>query len=164
MTTLDLTLKPYENLLNGIVMYEPINRPLLEKLIHSDLLKETFRNPFVSFSNEKTQLEAYRNIINSAGYAVVSYNKTKNNPFGRCNPAGSLGLHSIRREIRHTLCEELYIDIDIENAHPQILLQICKANTIPCNNLNDYCNNRQKWLDFVTDKYLQSVAEKKKKT
>ena len=48
MTTLDLTHKPYENLLNGIVMYEPINRPLLEKLIHSDLLKQTFRNPFVS--------------------------------------------------------------------------------------------------------------------
>ena len=93
MTTLDLTLKPYENLLNGIVMYEPINRPLLGKLIHSDLLKETFRNPFVSFSNEKTQLEAYRNIINSAGYAVVSYNKTKNNPFGRCNPAGSLVIY-----------------------------------------------------------------------
>lgn len=43
--TFDLTLKPYENLLNGIVMYEPINRPLLEKLINSDLLKETFRNP-----------------------------------------------------------------------------------------------------------------------
>ena len=35
----DLTLKPYENLLNGIVMYEPINRPILEKLINSDLLK-----------------------------------------------------------------------------------------------------------------------------
>jgi len=34
-------------------------------------------NPFVSHPNEKTQLEAYRNIINSAGYAVVSYHKTK---------------------------------------------------------------------------------------
>jgi hypothetical protein len=59
MTTLDLTLKPYENLLNGIVMYEPINRPSLEKLIYSDLLKQTFRNPFVSYPNEKTQLQAY---------------------------------------------------------------------------------------------------------
>ena len=77
MTTLDLTLKPYENLLDGIVMYEPINKPLLEKLIYCDLLKNTFRNPFVSFPNEKVMLEKYRDNINSAGYAVVSYNKTK---------------------------------------------------------------------------------------
>lgn len=159
----DLTLKPHENYLNGIVMYEPINRPLLEKLIHSDLLKETFRNPFVSYQNEKKQLEAYRELINPAGYAVVSYNKSQKNPFGRCDPAGSLGLHSIRREIRHTLAEELYIDVDIENAHPQVLLQICRANGIPCENLTDYCNNRQKWLDFVVEKYLDIIVDKKKK-
>ena len=127
----DLTLKPYENLLNGMVMYEPINRPLLEKLINSDLLKLTVKNPFVYYQNEKKHLEAYRDIINPAGYAVVTYNKSSNNPYGRCDPAGSLGLHSIRREIRHTLTEQLYIDIDIENAHPQLLLQICRANTIP---------------------------------
>ena len=70
-------------------------------------------------------LEKYRNLFNPAGYAVVCYNKSPNNPFERCDPAKSLGLHSIRREIRHILCEELYIDVDIENAHPQLLLQIC---------------------------------------
>lgn len=159
----ELTLKPYENLLNGIVMYEPINKPLLEKLINSDLLKLTVKNPLSFFTNEKVMLEKYRDIINPAGYAVVTYNKSPNNPFGRCDPAGSLGLHSIRKEIRHTLTEELYIDIDLENAHPQILLQICRANDIPCDNLNDYCINRQKWLDFVTEKYLHTIVDKKKK-
>ena len=138
----ELTLTPHNNILDGIVMYEPINRPLLEKLIHSDLLKDTFRNPFVSFPSEKVMLEKYRNIINPAGYAVVTYNKSQKNPFGRCDPAGSLGLHSIRREIRHTLAEELYIDVDAVNIHPELLKQICIANSIPCGSLTDYCTNR----------------------
>ena len=43
---------------------------------------------------------------------------------GRVNPKNSLGLFSIRREIRHTLAEQRYVDLDIDNCHPVILNQI----------------------------------------
>ena len=38
--------------------------------------------------------------------------------------------------INHT-----YVNIDIVNAHPNILYQICKYNGIECENLYEYINN-----------------------
>jgi hypothetical protein len=43
---------------------------------------------------------------------------------GGVNPKNSLGLFSIRREIRHTLSKQRYVDLDIDNCHPVILNQI----------------------------------------
>jgi hypothetical protein len=72
--------------------------------------------------------------------------------FGRSNVKGSLGLHSIRREIRHTL-NSVLCDIDIDNAHPCFLSQIMTANNIYCQCLIDYIDNRDEWLHMVDDYY-----------
>ena len=47
-------------------------------------------------------------------------------------------LFSIRREIRHTLARDNYIDIDIENCHPVLLYQLCTHNNIQCDYLKYY--------------------------
>ena len=49
------------------------------------------------------------------GKVPVKYNKTPNNKYGRSNPEKALGLHNIRREIRHTLCTDSMVDIDVVN-------------------------------------------------
>ena len=73
--------------------------------------------------------------------------------FGRVNPKEALGLHNIRREIRHTLAKNTFVDIDIENCHPVLLYQVCKANNIECDYLEEYVNNRNKYLKEVMDTY-----------
>jgi hypothetical protein len=55
--------------------------------------------------------------------------------------AQSASLQNLPREFRGAIgCN--YHDIDMENAHPSILLQYCKKNDIKCDNLEHYVNNR----------------------
>ena len=63
--------------------------------------------------NEKQQLTRYLNLMNN-GLIPITYSRNDNNKYGRCNPAGALGLYPIRREIRHTLANGM-IDLDIKN-------------------------------------------------
>jgi phage/plasmid-associated DNA primase len=150
MTFLNLTLEPRETILNGIVLNEPIDLSILDKLINSTLIKETFNNPICKklYTSEKLQLEKYRELIVN-GKAIVKYNRIKNFDFGRCNPDGALGLFSIRREIRHTLAKNEFEDIDIDNCHPVMLEQILTKNNIKCDLLRDYVYNRSDWFDLV---------------
>ena len=126
-----------------LTLYEPIDINVLNKLINSDLLKTVFHNPLCKgYDNEKQYLINYSKLVKK-GKATVIYNKAKGIKYGRVNPHKALGLFSIRREIRHTLCKGTFIDIDIENCHPVILLQICEANDIGCKYLKRYVDERQ---------------------
>ena len=149
-----LELVEKDNILNNIIINEVYSMNILDKLINSSLLKEEFHNPYVVYENEKTQLLRYKELYDhNNGYSVVKLNRVKNNPFGRCNPEFSLSLFSIRRQIRHTICENLYYDFDIKNCHPDILYQICKFNNIECKNLEKYVLNRQYYIDLVMNTY-----------
>ena len=141
-TLLNLTIEQKPNQLHNITLYESVPTPTLKLLISSSLLKETFNNPFssISYDNEKQQLEKYLKLIKD-NKATVNY-KQADIKYGRVFPKNSLGLFSIRREIRHTLSRDNYYDIDIENCHPVILYQICQANNIRCKYLKKYIDNR----------------------
>jgi hypothetical protein len=149
-----LTLTAVESKLNNLTLHEDIDVSVLDKLINSDLLKDSFHNPTASllYSSEREQLQAYKKLI-KLGKAEVKYVRTTGMSFGRCNPVKALGLFCIRREIRHTLAKTKYTDIDIENCHPAILLQICKKYDIDCDNLEDYVVNRAKYLKEVMETY-----------
>lgn len=155
---MNLTANLRDSVLSNITLYESIDESALKLLISSNVLKTTFRSPFVKFANEKKQLEAYtQNVID--GKAKVTYKRKIN--IGRVNPDRSLGLHTIRREIRHTLARNYYYDIDIVNAHPVILSQICKSNNIECKYLDEYIENRPKYLKDIMDKYKVSRDQAK---
>lgn len=147
---MNLTANLRDSVLSNITLYESIDESALKLLMSSNLLKDTFRSPFIKFANEKKQLEAYTQNITD-GKAKVTYTRKIN--IGRVNPTRSLGLHTIRREIRHTLARNYYYDIDIVNAHPVILSQICKSNNIECKYLDDYIENRAKHLKDVMEGY-----------
>jgi hypothetical protein len=152
-----------KSILDNIICYEKVNKITILKLINSSLLKEDFRNPFCSkkFKNEADQLIKYKNLINNDGYAVVNYNKVKDmGDFGRVFPRSSLGLYSIRRQIRHTLAKEYYIDIDIKNCHPEILLQLCNKNGLEPKYLKTYVRKRDKMLKKVEELYLNHIEDK----
>jgi P4 family phage/plasmid primase-like protien len=154
---------PKETILNGITLYETVDLQTLEKLINSDLLKLTFNNKIckVWHDNEKQQLEKYRDKM-VAGRIKIQYNKSRNMPYGRSNPENGVGLYNIRREIRHTLASENYTDIDIDNAHPSLLLQKLNQAGISAPCLTAYVNNRPEWLDMVIKHYKINNLEKVK--
>ena len=115
---------------NNIVCYEDIDIKILDKLLNSDLLSKTFSDKMRTkiYDNEKTQLLSYRKNYNKDLKKVkVTYKKSKSlNNIGRVLPVRSLGLHNIRREIRHTLAKNKYVDVDIVCCHHELLLQLCK--------------------------------------
>ena len=75
----------------------------------------------------------------------VKYLYKKSMPFSRVYPEASVGLCQVRRQIRHTMSHGVYVDIDLVNAHPDILNQLFK-NRFPM--LNEYVNNRKKYFDL----------------
>ncbi len=155
-----------ECILNNIVCYEKIDKKQLLKLIYSNLLKKDFNNPFCRklFNNEKEQLFNYLEKINDNGFVPVSYNKTNDmNNWGRVFPQHSLGLHSIRRQLRHTLAKNYYIDIDIKNCHPEILYQLCLKNGLTPKYLGKYVKNREKYVKMIEDTYLSHIKDKNHK-
>jgi hypothetical protein len=162
METKNLKINCVESKLDKLTLYEPIDIKVLDKLINSDLLKVEFHNPLCKgYENEKQLLLSYKKLIKK-GKAEVKYNKAKVIKYGRVNPHKALGLFSIRREIRHTLAKGTFIDIDIENCHPVILLQICEANNIETKYLKKYVNKRQRYLDQVMDYYGVSKDDAKR--
>ena len=70
----------------------------------------------------------------------VSYKQ--NNNIGRYFACGSLSLQSLPREIRHTISDEYYYDIDISNCHPVLICQYAKANNLKCKYIQLYIDNR----------------------
>lgn len=139
---------------NNVVCYETVDINLIDNLLNSDLLLKTFsdKNRKNIYDNEKKQLIEYRKLIKN-NRAKITYVKSEGKNYGRCLPVRSLGLYNIRRQLRHTLTKDNYVDIDIVNCHPEILLQIAKNNNDNMPQLEYYVNNREKVLQLVMNEY-----------
>lgn len=91
-------------------------------------------------------LIAYRNRFKK-GFAYVDYRFSKNKfAEGRQFAYQGIGLQSFSRPIRATLCEGIWIDIDIKNAHPVILYQYMTKKNLSADGLKYYCENREQCL------------------
>ena len=56
------------------------------------------------------------------------------------------GIQRLHHKIRGILCDGLYDDFDMVNAHPSILLYLCKQLNFPCYNLQSYIINRDECI------------------
>lgn len=74
--------------------------------------------------------------------------KTPNEVGGRLFCGGSV--QGLPRDIRGAIMKHT-TDIDMANAHPKILLYICKKHNISCPNLEYYCSNREKVYNSISD-------------
>ena len=169
--SLSLTLQPHASKLHNLSLFEPINPVIFDKLMNSSLLMETWnKTNEKDYENERHQLNEYKKLIKKSSnklakkeYAKVKYIKVKGMKFGRTNPVRGLGLHNIRREIRHTLAKEFLEDIDVKNAHPSMLYQILKSNKLEfiANHLKEYIVNRDQYLTEVSTHYSVSKDDAK---
>lgn len=91
-----------------------------------------------------TLLQDYIIRTNNRGECEMGYHQRNGN--GRYWSSQSLGLQNMSRKIRHTLCKERMIDIDMKHAHPTLLSWYCHNNNINCAMLDYYNNNRDRLL------------------
>ena len=155
-----LELQKQESILTSKIYYETVDMNLLNRLIDSQLLNtEKKENSIYENENEKAQLMAYRNNLTKNGIRV-KYKGTKSG-FGRVYPVKSLSLCSFRREIRHTIAKEKYVDIDVFNCHPSLLYQICVKNNVFPPNLKRYIDERDVILQEVMNEYNVSREDAK---
>ena len=78
------------------------------------------------------------------GVVKTTYRQKEGN--GRYCAVGCLSLQLIKREIRHTIAKDFYVDIDVANCHPVIFLFLCKKYKFDCEHLELYINDREKYL------------------
>ena len=74
--------------------------------------------------------------------------------FGRRYAVDSISMQCLIREIRHTLADGVYVDIDMKNAHPVILSYLCRKNNFRCKYLDSYISNREKFLSSFSSREL----------
>lgn len=130
--------------------FEKVNPEICDKLVcmkYSDFAK-FYDKSYSEDENDDDLKKQYNKIIKYCkkliknNYCIkMDYKPSTNTPKGRLFSEGA-SLQNIWKKFRGILCNGLYIDIDMKNAHPTILLYICKNNNIKCDNLQQYVSNR----------------------
>ncbi len=92
---------------------------------------------------------------------VVVRHRLAKHKWGRGTADNALWVSRMRRVLKNTLLQGLYIDIDMVNAHPAILFFFVFANDIPCPFLERYVLDRDSCLKEVCDEYSCSKADAK---
>ena len=133
----------FKNLMNitnqEIILTEKINLQDANRLIYSDHLDT------LGVSSLEKYLKEYKkeNKLN------VSY---KDNQLGRLKIKATsikdeetlMTMPCMYNTMKAVLCKGIYYDVDICNAHPTLLSQLCEFNNIECPKLNHYIKNRQR--------------------
>jgi len=133
----------FKNLMNitnqEIILTEKINLQDANRLIYSDHLDT------LGVSSLEKYLKEYKkeNKIN------VSY---KDNQLGRLKIKATsikddetlMTMPCMYNTMKAVLCKGIYYDVDICNAHPTLLSQLCEFNNIECPKLNHYIKNRKR--------------------
>lgn len=81
--------------------------------------------------------------------------KSNNTVGGRLFCGNSI--QNLCANFRGLICDKFTTDIDMKNAHPNILRYLCDINDIPCSSLKHYNNNRDDILNHFDDR---SAAKK----
>ncbi len=87
----------------------------------------------------KSILERLDRFTNAIGVQEVTYYKLA---CGRRQALGGNGIQGESRALRGLFCRDYYMDIDMKNAHPVILLHLLKKKKIKFPALKEYVNNR----------------------
>lgn len=137
-----------------IVKYEQFNPTVMTALLKHENIG----------ADDKKRLQAYHKRKTNGNVVEVKYDYPKNYKQGawaRVYAEKGLGLQQIPADIRNALGKDYYFDVDMKNAHPTILLQICKNNMWSCPNLEKYVANRDDILKEVGTTLNVSAGEAK---
>lgn len=122
-----------------ITLFEKVDTETLELLLSSSGINEETRQ----------QLKMYYLKRQNKSIPINYYFSKNSCRKGRLYAQNGLSLQGFKKEIRHALAKDIYYDIDMENAHPTLIMQYCKKHDIPCTELEKYVNNRTEILEKI---------------
>ena len=122
--------------------------------------KECFYNPLSLLTKYNTRYSKKQSL--DVIYHKSSIHTTQ---MGRWFAKDGVSLQGMPCAVRHTLCKDLYIDLDFVNCHPTILYQYCIKHEIDCNFLKAYVLFREKTYERIRKDsnnhyYTDSVIKK----
>ena len=88
-------------------------------------------------------------VIQNNGIHKVNYKFVNGKDFGRLQ-SREPSLQRIFNPFRGLLCNDLMFDLDMNNAHPKILIKLCQKHKIEYRYLEDYINNREQRLEELS--------------
>jgi hypothetical protein len=155
------------------IFFEEVNKDIAFKL--ANLSFENFLNfydtPEIDENNEELDQRIQYNLLKDYCFQHIKnkfqplkreYSYSKNNNNGRLFVSDKLGLQRIWAKFRGVLCDDIYLDFDMINCHPTILLYLCKTHNIECYTLNTYINNREdKLMDLINNECISRGDAKK---
>ena len=125
-----------------IVLHEIVDKQKLKSILNDNDFNEEVNN----------LARNYYESLDDLGRKRIVY-KQKSKHKDRYYPIGS-ALTYLKKEIRNSIMPKNIKDIDMINAHPVILFNLCQKNDISCNILKNYIENR--------DIILESFGNNKK--
>lgn len=129
----------YNNAYKIVQNWQDIFKSLPEK--RQTKIMNSYSDPLI---NLKKIIKGKNNVLHT------KYNFSKNlKTYGRLF-ATTVSLQSMPREIRNALAVGKYYDIDMKNAHPVLLAQYCKKNSIRCDIVDKYIENREDILKEIS--------------
>lgn len=98
------------------------------------------------------------------GYLKITYKKgASSNNIGRWYCNGGIGLQPLCAPVRHTICDDIWIDIDQVNSHPSLLSQLLDKHNLSSYLLNKCITDRENFLKKVMSEAKCSRDEAKTK-
>ena len=141
------------SLLTSMTFKEYVDKKILEKILsHPDLLTTWTDNRGIERDDKKQLLSILERIKGCV--LPVEYKFGENfKDWGRVYPVGSISLGALQRQLRGTLTNGTYIDLDIINAHPNMILHLLQIYNFPHATYKEYCSNRKETLSKIMKAY-----------
>jgi hypothetical protein len=136
-------------------LQETFNADKLNYIIHNFNKYEKKLRPKESYKLYPP-LEIAKRYLERSRYGKVRVEYRQKEGRGRQRAIRSMSLQTLPREIRQTIAEEFYIDIDMVNAVPVILLHLCSLNQLETPHLKTYILEREKKLSELKMKREQA--------
>jgi len=106
----------------------------------------------MDYEGTKTILKRYLASKDKNGSSKIKYDFSSKSKDGRLF-SKTPSLQGLPKIVRHTIAGDNMIDIDIKNCHPEIFKWYCKNNSIVCDNLCYYIDNRDNCLSDLTNTF-----------
>lgn len=128
---------------------ETFNQHKLSHIINNEATYKLLMRPEVTQDENYCPFTILKKYLSVSRKGEIEVTYKQNVGVGRFYAQGSLSLQSIPREIRHSIANEFYTDIDLVNAHPVILSHLCKIKKINTKYLDRYNNSRDASLETL---------------
>jgi hypothetical protein len=103
------------------------------------------------YHTEVEHLKKFKELFNKSIQKFHTSHQLPKHKWGRVIPLAYISLCVLHRPTRHTFANDYYIDIDMENAHPNIIFHISKNNGIQLNVLKKYIDNPKYYRALIKD-------------